>query len=176
MTWPDIVIVGIVLIAVLKGFKNGLVAELAGVVAIAFGLAAAWWYRGSIDGFVAATIHVGMGSAHVIAMAIVAIGVYGLAVLASMLLRPIMRFPGLNIANAVLGGALGVVKAAFFLWAILYVALFFPLSPDLRGDLHRSALVAMIAQPNDGVDAAVKSTLPWFVKPFLQPLFGHHRV
>ena len=176
MTWPDIVILGITLIAVLKGFKNGFVAELAGVVAIALGIAAAWWYRGSIDGFVSATIHVGAGSAHVIAMALIGIGTYGLALLASMLLRPIMRFPGLNIANAILGGALGVVKAAVFIWAILYVALFFPLSPDLRADLHRSQLVAIITAPNDGVDAAVKSTLPWFVKPFLQPLFGHHRV
>lgn len=176
MTWPDIVIVGITVIAVLKGFKNGLVAELAGVVAIAFAFTAACWYSGSIDGAIAAMIHVGMGSAHVIAMILVGAVAYGLTILASMLLKPVMRFPGLNLVNAALGGVLGVLKAAVFVWAIIYVALFFPLSPDLRADLHRAALVALLTQPNDRIDENIKSTLPWFVKPFLQPLFGHHRV
>ena len=33
--WPDIVIVGIALIAALKGFKRGFVAELGGALALA---------------------------------------------------------------------------------------------------------------------------------------------
>ncbi len=59
---------------------------------------------------------------------------------------------------------------------MLYIALFFPLPSDLRRDLHGSELVAYITQENGRVDALIKGTLPWFVRPFAQPFFNRHRV
>lgn len=176
MTWPDIVIAGFMLIAALKGFKRGFVLELSGIIALAIGVTAAFWYRGSIDGALAGIVHVGPGSAHVIGMAVTGVAAYAAALVASMFLRPLAGIPGVNLVNAALGAAVGVLKAAAFVWAIVYAALFFPLSTDLRQDLHRSGLVAIITAPNDRIDDALKATLPWFVKPFVQPLFGHHRV
>jgi hypothetical protein len=61
-------------------------------------------------------------------------------------------------------------------WAILYVALFFPLSRDLRDDLRRSTLVQLVTQPNAQVDDTVRGLLPWFVRPFMIPLFAHHHL
>jgi hypothetical protein len=75
-----------------------------------------------------------------------------------------------------LGGALfGALKTLLFLWAALYVALFFPLPGDLRKGLHESPLVAVLALPNQAVDDRVKSALPEVVRPYAGPMFaGHH--
>ena len=176
MSWPDVVIVGLAAIATLKGFKRGFVAELAGVIALAAGCAAAYLYRGEIDDLVAHTVHVGPGSAHVIAMVVVGLAVYAIALVASFLLTPIVKIPGINLLNGVFGAAVGAAKGIFFVWVIVYVALFFPLSRDLHDDLRHSDLVRMIATPNEQVDAVIRSTLPWFVKPFAEPLFQRHRL
>jgi hypothetical protein len=82
----------------------------------------------------------------------------------------------LGIGNSIAGAVLGIVKAALVTWAVLYIALFFPLTPDLRNDLHRSALVAYITQPNSQLDGAIEQQMPWFMRPFVSPLFAHHRV
>jgi uncharacterized membrane protein required for colicin V production len=176
MSWPDIVIVAFALIAALRGWKRGFVSELAGFVALGLGLWAGYRYDGSFDGAVAAWTHLGPGSAHVVAMAGTAFGVYAILLVASLLLGRIAKLPVLGIGNAIAGAALGIVKAALVTWAVLYVALFFPLSPDLRGDLHRSALVAYITQPNAQLDGVIERQMPWFMRPFVSPLFTHHRV
>jgi hypothetical protein len=109
-------------------------------------------------------------------MAMFAIAVYIVLMLVSATLSRVARLPVIGLGNALGGAAIGVVKAVLGLWVVLYVALFFPLSPDLRGDLHASRLVAYITQDNGRVDALVKGTLPWFVRPFAQPFFNRHRV
>jgi hypothetical protein len=58
----------------------------------------------------------------------------------------------------------------------LYVALFFPLPHDLRTDLHNSQLVALVTSENQQIDGLVKNTMPWFIRPLVQPLFARHRV
>lgn len=176
LTWPDIVIAGIALIFALKGFKRGFVSELAGAVALAIAVIAAILYPGTLDDLAENITHAGMGSAHVIGMIAFAVAVY-LAVMAlSWLLRGIAKLPVIGIGNSIAGAAVGVGKALFGAWAVLYVALFFPLTSDLRGDLHRSALVAVVTQPNEQVDGVLRGSMPWFVKPFVGPIFDHHRV
>ena len=59
---------------------------------------------------------------------------------------------------------------------MLYVVLFFPIPNDLRADLHRSALVALVTQPDAAVDEAVRGLMPWFVRPLVAPFFSRHRV
>jgi len=78
--------------------------------------------------------------------------------------------------NGVLGALIGAAKALFGAAVVLYVVLFFPLPNDLRADLHRSTLVALVTQPDAGVDDAVRGLMPWFVRPFLGPFFARHHV
>lgn len=176
MTWPDIVIAAFALIAALRGWKRGFVSELAGFVALALGLWAGYRYDGSFDAQIVAWTHLGPGSAHVIGMAATAFVVYVVLLIASLLLGRVAKLPVLGTGNAIAGGALGVVKAALVVWAVLYIALFFPLTPDLRGDLHRSQLVAAITQPNAQLDGVIEREMPWFIRPLVSPLFAHHRV
>ena len=60
-------------------------------------------------------------------------------------------------------------------WAVVYVVLFFPIPRDLRHDLRQSTVVAALAEQNARVDDFFRGTLPWFVKPFAEPLFARHR-
>jgi hypothetical protein len=59
---------------------------------------------------------------------------------------------------------------------LIFVALYFPLSKDLRGDLSRSYIVGWLEKPNGDIDTMLKRSLPWFAKPFSNGVFGRHRV
>lgn len=176
MTWADVVIAAFALIAALRGWKRGFVSELGGFVALALGLWAGYRYDGSFDVQIAGLTHLGPGSAHVVGMALTAFLVYAVLLLASLLLGRVAKLPVLGTGNALAGAALGIVKAALVVWAVVYVALFFPLTPDLRADLHRSPLVEAVTLPNGTLDGAIERQMPWFIRPLVGPLFAHHRV
>ncbi len=176
MTWPDVVILAFGLIAALRGWKRGFVSELAGFVALVLGLWSGYRYSGSYDTQIERWTHLGPGSAHVVGMAGTAFSVYVVLLIASLLLGRIAKLPVLGFGNALAGAALGMIKAALVVWAVLYIALFFPLTPDLRNDLHHSQLVAYLTLPNAQLDGLLERQIPWFMRPFVTPLFAHHRV
>ena len=155
---------------------SGAAREFGGFVALLLGLWMAYRYDGSWDATIAGITNLGLGTAHIVGMALVALLVYlGLFAL-SLLLGRIARLPILGTGNALAGAALGIVKAAIFSWAVLYIALFFPLTPELRSDLGRSQLVAIITQYNAEVDAFIVRAMPSSISPFVEQLISHHRV
>jgi membrane protein required for colicin V production len=176
MAWPDLAIGLVAAVGVWQGWRRGLISELTGTVAFAAAIAAAFVYPGMWDGFFAALTHLGPGSSHVVAMIVFAGVAYALVFALGALLGTIAKLPVIGTANGALGGVVGLVKTTVFVWAVLYVALFFPLSRDLRDDLHHSWLVAMLEQPNAKLDGTLRSSLPWFVRPFSESLFARHRV
>jgi uncharacterized membrane protein required for colicin V production len=174
--WPDILIGAILAIGALKGFKRGLVSEIGGFIAIVLAFWSALHYNGAFDEPVARMTGTTPGSAHVIGMIAFAIAIYLVLLALSSALSIFVKLPVLGFANNVFGIPIGVVKAAVLVWAIIYVALFFPLPADVRADLHRSPLVELATRPNDQVDAAIVSTVPWFARPFVQGFLKSHRV
>jgi len=176
VAWPDIAIGFILLFTTLRGLKRGMVAELTGLVALGFGIAAAFAYTGAFDAFVRAHGHLGAAPAHVIGMLAYAGLAYALVYALGAALSSIARLPILNVANALLGAAAGLIKGAVYAWAILYVALLFPLPGDIRGDLHRSALVAALQTPDRWFDAQLRDKMPAFMRPFGEPMLDHHGV
>lgn len=176
MTWPDLVILAFVLLFALKGWKRGFVAEIGGFIALAAAIWAALRYPGTFDTTIQQMTKVGEGSAHVIGMVAFALIVYIALMVISTMLSRIARLPIIGIGNGAGGAAVGVVKALLGVWAVVYVALFFPLTHDLREDLHDSKLVAFVSQDNSQVDNYMKSTMPWWVRPLVSPLFIRHRV
>lgn len=176
ITWPDLVIAAIALLFALKGWKRGFVAEIGGFIALAAAFWAALRYPGTFDQTVRALTGLGEGSAHVIGMFAFAIIVYIALMVVSAVLSRIAKLPVIGIGNGFGGALIGVVKALLGTWAVLYIALFFPLTPDLRGDLHHSQIVAVVTQENPQIDKFVRTTMPWFVRPLVQPLFARHRV
>lgn len=174
--WPDILIAAILFIAALKGFKRGFIMELAGAIALILSLITPWLYNGAFDGALERFTHLGPGSAHVVAMFLVGIVTYIVVMILARALNSIAKLPVLGTGNALAGAAVGIAKGLIGIWAILYIALFFPLSRDIRADLHRSALVAYITQPNASIDERISATLPPFARPFAAPVFRRHRV
>lgn len=176
MTWPDLVIGGIALLFALKGWKRGFVKEIGGFIALAAAIWAAMNYPGTLDTTVRALTHLGEGSAHVIGMVAFAVIVYIALMVISSVLSRVARLPVIGLGNALAGAGIGAVKALIGTWAVLYVALFFPLPQDLRTDLHNSQLVALVTSENPHIDGIVRNTMPWFIRPLVQPLFARHRV
>ncbi|MHB8140654.1 MAG: CvpA family protein [Vulcanimicrobiaceae bacterium] len=172
--WPDVVIAIIALFATVRGYRRGFVGELAGAVALVAALITPWWYNGAADGMLERYLHVGPGSSHVLGMFLTGIITYVLVLLLAWVLDRFARLPILGLGNALGGAAIGFAKAAVFLWFVLYVALFFPLSPDIRTALGRSQLVGYLTAPNARIDHALYSTVPWFARPFVWPYFRRH--
>jgi membrane protein required for colicin V production len=176
MTWPDLVLAAFALLFALKGWKRGFVAEIGGFIALCAAIWAALHYPGVFDQAAIDYVHVNAGSAHVVGMIAFALIVYIALLVVSAVLSGIARLPVIGLGNALGGAAIGIVKAAVGAWIILYVMLFFPLTRDLRTDLHNSELVAIVTAENPYVDGVLKSTMPWWVRPMVQPLFARHHV
>jgi uncharacterized membrane protein required for colicin V production len=174
--WPDLVIFGVVLFAALKGWKRGFISELTGAIALAVGIGAGFQYPGMWDETVKRYTNLGPGSSHVVAMILYASVAYLIVAAIGYALGRIAKLPVIGTANALLGSGVGIVKSLVFIWAVLFVALFFPLTRDLRDDLHKSQLVVAITAPNERIDGVLKSAFPWFAKPFTDELFTRHHV
>jgi membrane protein required for colicin V production len=176
MSWPDALATLVLVIGGVKGFMRGFVSELTGLIALAVAIGAAFVYPGMWDDAVAGWTHLGPGSAHVVAMAAFALLAYIVVILLGSALGTIAKLPIVNVLNAALGAAVGVVKGAILLWLVIFVALYFPLSRDLREDLSRSYIVGWLEKPNGDIDTALKRSLPWFARPFSNGIIGRHRV
>ncbi|HET6894841.1 MAG TPA: CvpA family protein [Candidatus Baltobacteraceae bacterium] len=176
LVWPDIVIGAILLVALLKGYKRGFIMELAGAIALLLAFITPWFYGGVFDGPLQHWAHLSAGSAHIVGMFAVGVLTYIAIMLLARAVNIVSKLPILGLGNALAGGAVGLLKGAAAVWVVLYIALFFPLTHDIRADLHRSVLAQIITQPNARVDDAIIGTLPAFARPVLQPVFARHRV
>lgn len=174
--WPDLALALILLLGTLSGFKRGFVRELAGAVALAFAIAAGFAYRGTWDVWINDRTHMGVASAHITGLLLYAVAAYAIVYALGMALATIAKLPIISTVNALLGAVVGCAKALVLSWAIVFAALFFPLTPTLRDDLHRSRAIAYLQAPNRKIDAALRVALPPFVKPFATELFTRHRV
>jgi len=174
--WPDLALALILLLGTLSGFKRGFVRELAGAVALAFAIAAGFAYRGTWDVWINDRTHMGGASAHITGLLLYAAAAYAIVYALGMALATIAKLPIISTVNALFGAVVGCAKALVLSWAIVFAALFFPLTPTLRDDLHQSRAIAFLQAPNRKIDAALRVALPPFVKPFATELFTRHRV
>jgi uncharacterized membrane protein required for colicin V production len=176
IAWPDVVIVVVLAIATLKGWSRGFVSELGGALAVTGALVTPWLYNGSFDPQIQAVTKLGPGSAHVLGMFATGLLTYLVIVTIARLLGTIAKLPVLGLGNALGGAVIGFAKGAILLWLVLFIALFFPLSRDIRADLHQSQLAPYLVQYDPRIDDALLSTIPWFARPFVTPYFRRHHV
>jgi uncharacterized membrane protein required for colicin V production len=176
VAWPDVVIVIVMAIATYKGYSRGFVSELGGAVAVTAALVTPWFYNGAIDSQIEAVTRLGPGSAHVIGMFGTGLLTYVVLLVVARLLGTIAKLPVLGIGNALGGAFVGFLKGAILLWLVLFISLFFPLSPDIRDGLHQSRLAPSFVTYDAPLDDAILSTIPWFARPFIQPYFRRHHL
>ncbi|MDQ2864892.1 MAG: CvpA family protein [Candidatus Eremiobacteraeota bacterium] len=176
IAWPDVIIAIILLIAAYKGYRRGFVSELAGAVAAVAALIAPWYYNGFFDRWLVNELRVGPGSAHVIGMFLTGFITYAIVIAISWVLNRFAKLPFITIGNSLGGAAIGACKGVVLLWLVLFIALYFPLSPDIRNDLHRSRLADYFVAPDRNIDRSILATIPWFARPFLGPYFHRHHI
>jgi len=176
VAWPDAIIFVVLAIAAYKGFSRGFVSELGGAVAVTAALVTPWFYNGSLDAQIAAVTKLGPGSAHVVGMFGTGLVTYVAVLVVARLLGVIAKLPVLGFGNSLGGALIGFAKGAVLLWVVLFVALFFPLSPDIRDGLHESQLAPYLTTYDGQVEEALLSTIPWFARPFVLPYFRRHRL
>jgi uncharacterized membrane protein required for colicin V production len=174
--WPDIIISIVLLLATFKGFRRGFVSELGGAVAVIAALITPWYYNGAFDPWLQSVLHLGPGSAHVIGMFLCGFLTYAIVLAIAWVLNRFAKLPILNIGNSLGGAAIGFAKGAVLIWLVLFIALYFPLSPDIRQDLHESHFAASFTAPNKPIDGVIESVIPWFARPALYPYFHRHHV
>jgi len=174
--WPDILIAIILLIAAYKGFSRGFVSELGGAVAVVAALITPWYYNGSFDPWLESVLKLGPGSAHVVGMFACGFITYVIVLAIAWVLNRFAKLPLLNIGNALGGAAIGFAKGAILIWLALFIALYFPLSPDIREGLHESHLAPYFVQPDAKIDGVIESVIPWFARPALWPYFHRHHL
>lgn len=174
--WPDVLIAIILLIAIYKGFSRGFVSELGGAVAVTLALITPWYYNGSFDPWLENVMKLGAGSAHVVGMFICGFITYAIVLAIAWVLNRFAKLPILNIGNSLGGGAIGLAKGAVLIWFVLFIALYFPLSRDIRAGLHESRLAPYFVQPDKQVDTIIESVIPWFARPALGPYFSRHHL
>ena len=174
--WVDILIAVILIIAGVKGFMRGFVGELGGAVATVAALITPWYYNGSFDGWLESQVKLGQGSAHVVGMFLTGFITYIIVLAIAWVVGRIAKLPILNIGNSIGGAAIGLLKGAVLIWFALFVALYFPLSPDIRTDLHDSRLAYNFVGPNEMIDKNIEGLVPWYARPALWPYFKRHHL
>ncbi len=172
--WPDVVVVVVIAAATFKGFSRGFVSELGGVVAIAAALIMPWFYNGSADAQIEAYTKLSAGPAHVVGMVLTGIVAYAVILTAASILKRLAKLPILGTGNAIAGALVGFAKGAILVWFVLFVALFFPLTPPIRASLKASRTVPSFTIFDGAIDTAVENTIPEFARPFVAPLFARH--
>lgn len=176
IAWPDLVIAAVLLIAIFKGYSRGFVSELGGAVAVIAALITPWFYNGSLDPQIEQYTKLNAGSAHIVGMFATGLVAYVLVLAVAWILNGIARLPILGIGNAIGGALIGLAKGAILLWFVLFVALFFPLTPDIREGLHESRLAPYLVTYDDTIDDAILATIPAFARPYLEPYFDRHHL
>jgi len=176
VAWPDIVTAIVLAIATYKGYTRGFVSELGGAVAVTAALVTPWFYNGAFDPQLERLLRLGPGSAHVVGMFLTGLATYIVVLVIARLLGTIAKLPLLGLGNAIGGALIGFAKGAILLWLVLFVALFFPLSPDIRDGLHQSRLAPYLVTYDAPIDDAILSTVPWFARPFVMPYFRRHHL
>jgi membrane protein required for colicin V production len=176
VSWTDVFILIIAAFTAARGFERGLIRELAGIVALAAALVVPWYYNGALDGPIADAARVGLPVAHVIATIACAVMAYVIVLLFAALLGRIKKVPVLGLGNAIAGAVAGLFKGVALVWIVLFVALFFPLSPPIRASVHNSRIAAFLMSDNRAIDGSIEATIPSWAISFLQPFFKRHHV
>lgn len=174
--WPDAVIALVVGLLAFKGWTQGFFKEVGGLVAMAAAVIAPHYYNGSADAAIASATKLDPASSHVVATILTGILAYAIVLAIAAVLTRIAKLPILNLANRIAGALVGFVKGAFLIWLALFIALFFPLTPEIRGSLHQSRLAPYFTALDEPIDAAIEYTMPPFVKPWLAPYFQRHHL
>jgi uncharacterized membrane protein required for colicin V production len=176
MTWADGLLALTLAVAFWGGYRSGVVREAVGMLAIIL----AWVLAGAFAGTMGPTFetHFGLStaSAHLVAFWLLFLFVFGAARAFGWVLERMTAQPVLRVASGIGGGFVACAKAVLALWLILFIALFFPIAPDVRATLARSPGVVAIEALDKPAYAMLSEALPRRTRPLVRLFLDRHHL
>ena len=142
MNWIDIIILVILGLAVIMGFKKGLVQEIVGIVAliVSFFLALKL-HPAAAGGLVKMFPKVPHHLAPTIGFVVMFLASFGAITLAGWLMHKLIKATPLDLADKLGGMVIGLLKGAVVISILLLLLTFLPLPKDITHKLDRSGMI-----------------------------------
>jgi membrane protein required for colicin V production len=120
MNWLDIVLAIPLLWFLYRGFRNGLIIELASLAALILGIYAALHFSFYVQGYLEENFEIADNYLYIISFAITFLIVAIIVYLAGKIIHKVISIVALGFLNRLAGGIFGLLKAALVLSVILY--------------------------------------------------------
>jgi membrane protein required for colicin V production len=157
MNYIDIILLILLILSAINGFRKGFIEELAGLAALILGIWAALQFSGLVAGFIAGTFNYQSKYLPVIAFAVTFIIVLILVNIIGGITSKVIKSVQLGFLNQLAGFVFGVVKGA------LVLSVFLVIFNKLDRDVH---LISREAKANSRMFEPVKNFAP-SIFPFL---------
>ena len=161
MNWIDITILVILGLAVIMGFKKGLVQEIVGIVAliVSFFLALKL-HPAAAGGLVKLFPKMPPHLAPTIGFVVMFLAAFGAITLAGWLMHKLIKATPLDLADKLGGMVVGLLKGAVVVSILLLLLTFLPLPKDVNQKLDRSGMVRSMRKVAPWVYEHSKSLWP----------------
>ncbi len=176
LTWADGLIALTLAVAFWGGYRAGMVRELVGIAAVIVSWVLSGLFAGSLAAALQSMYALGGGSSHLLAFWLLFLLVFAGVRAAGWIAERFASLPGLRVASGLGGGAVACAKAVLLLWLVMFVALFFPIAPDVRSALRGSRSIQAIETLNGPAYAMIGEALPHGVRPFGRLILKRHRL
>jgi membrane protein required for colicin V production len=120
MNWLDIVLAIPLLWFLYKGFRNGLIIELASLAALILGIYAALHFSFHVQGYLEENFEIAEKYLYIVSFAITFLIAAIVVYLAGKIIHKLVSIVALGFLNRLAGGIFGLLKAALVLSVILY--------------------------------------------------------
>ena len=176
MNWVDALVLLTLGVAFWGGYRAGVVRELIGLAAIVIAWVLAGAFAGPFADSIGAQFGVSVSIAHLIGFWLLFLVVFAAVRAAGWLLERAASLPLIKIVSGVGGGIVAAAKAVLLLWFLLFVALFFPISGDVRTAMRASPSARAIDSLDTPAYAMLEGALPKTVRVVAASILKHHRL
>ena len=176
MNWVDALVALTLGVAFWGGYRSGVVRELIGLAAIVLAWVLAGAFAGPFSDSLGAQLGTSVAVAHLIGFWLLFLVVFAAVRAAGWLLERATSLPIIKVVSGVGGGVVAAAKAVLLLWLILFVALFFPIAPDVRAAMRASPSARTIDALDAPAYAMLEGALPKPVRVVASSILKHHRL
>ena len=176
MNWVDALVFLTLAVAFWGGYRAGVVRELIGLAAIVIAWVLAGAFAGPFSDALGVQLGVSVSVAHLIGFWLLFLVVFAAVRAGGWLLEKFASLPIVKVVSGIGGGIVAAAKSVLLLWFLLFVALFFPMSPEVRTAMRSSPSARAIDSLDTPAYAMLESALPRSVRVVASSILKHHRL
>jgi len=176
VNWVDALVFLTLAVAFWGGYRAGVVRELIGLAAIVIAWVLAGAFAGPFSDSLGVQLGVSVSVAHLIGFWLLFLVVFAAVRAGGWLLEKFATLPIIKVVSGIGGGIVAAAKSVLLLWFLLFVALFFPISNDVRTAMRASPSARAIDSLDTPAYAMLESALPRNVRVITSSILKHHRL